>query len=68
MQASSERPKQPLMINFKEGFERHKIGGEYDSQRQIRVVNEASKITPYIQTKDIKGMGSTGTGERANEH
>lgn len=63
-----QKGREPVMMRFKEGFERHKIGGEYDPQQQIRVVKESNTTVPYIRTKDIAGMGSTHTGERANEH
>lgn len=58
----------PLMMGFKESFERHKIGGDYDPKTQIRVVRDKESMVPYIKTKDIASMGSTHTGERANEH
>ena len=58
----------PVMIKFKQEFRNHRVGGEYDPKQQIRIVHEENGIVPYIQTKDMNGMGSTHTGERAGEH
>lgn len=58
----------PIMMGFKQTFRNHRVGGEYDPTRQIRIVHAEGNIVPYIQTKDMNGMGSTHTGERAGEH
>ena len=61
-------PKQPIMMGLKNNFRRHRVGGEYDAQLQLRVSQREGKIVPYIETSDMKAMGSTHTGERAGEH
>lgn len=63
-----EKQTRPIMMNFKEAFKRSRVGGEYDPKQQIRIVRDDMDEIPYIQTKDIAGMGSTHTGERSNEH
>lgn len=63
-----ERAQVPVMIKFKQEFRNHRVGGEYSPTQQIRIVRTESGSIPYIQTKDMNGMASTHTGERAGEH
>lgn len=66
--SAEQKGQQPVMMKFKEGSERHKIGGVYDAKQQLRVIHKNNTTIPFIETKDIAGMASTHTGERANEH
>jgi len=60
---------QPMMIEFKQNFRNPKVGGEYNPDSQIREIKtKDGKAEPFIETGDMTAMGSTRTGERANEH
>lgn len=63
-----EGAKAPVMMKFKQEFRIPRVGGEYNPTQQIRTVRTEDGIVPFVETKDMNGMGSTQTGERSREH